>query len=148
MCLLLRSVSCMQQNAASCVCIQSVRLYLFKKILLDIFFIYISNVIPFPSFPSKNTLFLPPFPCSRTHPLPLPRTVCPLYRGLEQHRTKGLFSHWWPTRSSSAAYAWVGPLCIFFDWLFSPRELRGAGSFILLFFLGECKSFQLLGNFL
>jgi hypothetical protein len=30
--------------------------------LLNIFFIYISNVIPFPSFSSKNPLSPPPFP--------------------------------------------------------------------------------------
>jgi hypothetical protein len=39
--------------------------------LLDIFFIYISNVIPFPSFPSENPLYHPPTLCSPTHPLPL-----------------------------------------------------------------------------
>jgi hypothetical protein len=35
-------------------------LFFISLFLLDIFFIYISNVIPFPSFPSKNSLFLPP----------------------------------------------------------------------------------------
>ncbi len=30
--------------------------------LLDIFFIYISNVIPFPGFPSENPLLLDPPP--------------------------------------------------------------------------------------
>jgi hypothetical protein len=34
---------------------------LFLSVLLDIFFIYISNVIPFPSFPSKIPLSPPPF---------------------------------------------------------------------------------------
>ena len=40
--------------------------------LLDIFFIYILNVIPFPSFPSEKhpPPSPPPFPCSPTHPLP------------------------------------------------------------------------------
>ena len=38
--------------------------------LLDIFFIYISNVIPFPSFPSENPLSPPPSPCSLTYQLP------------------------------------------------------------------------------
>jgi hypothetical protein len=38
--------------------------------LLYTFFIYISNVIPFPSFPSKNTLSPPPSSYSPTHPLP------------------------------------------------------------------------------
>jgi hypothetical protein len=42
--------------------------------LLDVFFIYISNVIPFPSFPSEKPLAPssapPSFPCSPSHPLP------------------------------------------------------------------------------
>jgi len=51
--------------------------FLFSFLSLDIFFIYISNVIPFPSFPSTNPLSLPPSPPhfyegapSPTHPLP------------------------------------------------------------------------------
>jgi hypothetical protein len=34
------------------------------------FLFYISNVIPFPSFPSENPLSSPPPPRSPTHPLP------------------------------------------------------------------------------
>jgi hypothetical protein len=41
-----------------------------ESFLLDTFFIYISNAIPFPSFPSENPLSPPPSPCSPTHPLP------------------------------------------------------------------------------
>jgi hypothetical protein len=41
---------------------------LFHKILLDIFIINISNVIPFPSLPSK--ILYPPLPCFLTHALP------------------------------------------------------------------------------
>ena len=51
--------------------------------LLDIFFIYISNVIPFPSFPSKIPYLLPLSHCSPTHPLPLPGPGIPLYLGIE-----------------------------------------------------------------
>jgi hypothetical protein len=40
--------------------------------LLQIFFIYISNVISFPSFPSEKPCPFPPTPCSPTHPVPLP----------------------------------------------------------------------------
>jgi hypothetical protein len=49
--------------------------------LLDIFFIYISNVIPFPGFPSKkHPLLIPsPSPCSPTHALPLPGPDVSLY---------------------------------------------------------------------
>ena len=45
----------LQHKVWSCFC----RVYFFK---LDIFFIYISNVIPFPGFPSKNLLSSPPPP--------------------------------------------------------------------------------------
>jgi hypothetical protein len=51
--------------------------------LLDIFFIYISNVIPFPSFPSKIPLCPAPSPCSPTNPLPLPGPGISLYWGIE-----------------------------------------------------------------
>jgi hypothetical protein len=47
----------------------------FKFILLDIFFIYISNAIP------KVPYTLPP-PCSPTHPLPLLGPDTPLYWGI------------------------------------------------------------------
>jgi hypothetical protein len=43
-----------------------------RHVLLDIFFIYISNAIP------KALYILPP-PCSPTHPLPLPGPGIRLY---------------------------------------------------------------------
>jgi hypothetical protein len=43
-----------------------------RLFLLDIFFIYISNVISFPSFPSEKPLSPASFPCSTTHPLSFP----------------------------------------------------------------------------
>jgi hypothetical protein len=54
------------------------------SLLLDIFFIYSSNFIPFSSFPSKNPLCPSYFPCSPTHPLPLPGPGIPLYWGIEK----------------------------------------------------------------
>jgi hypothetical protein len=51
---------------------------LFKKILLDIFFTYISNFIPFPSFTSQNPLSPNPYP-----PTPIPGPGIPLYWGIE-----------------------------------------------------------------
>jgi hypothetical protein len=64
-------------------------LYFFKK---DIFFNYISNVIPFPSFPSKNPHPLPHPPAHQpTHQLPLPDPGIPLYWGLEPSADQGLF---------------------------------------------------------
>jgi hypothetical protein len=38
----------------------SLLFFSFSFFLLDIFFIYVSNVIPFPSFPSENSLSPPP----------------------------------------------------------------------------------------
>ena len=52
--------------------------FLFKKNLLDIFFLYISNAIPFPSFLSESPLY-PHQPSSPNHPLLLPGLVIPLY---------------------------------------------------------------------
>jgi hypothetical protein len=73
--------------------------------LLDIFFIYISNVIPFLHFPSENPLSHPPSLCSPTHPLPLPGPGIPLYWGINPSQDQGpllsLISH----RPSSATYA-------------------------------------------
>jgi hypothetical protein len=60
-------------------------LFFFKLVIL---FIYILNVIPFPSFSSKNPLS--PSPCSPTHPLPLPGPGTLLYWGIEPYRTMGL----------------------------------------------------------
>jgi hypothetical protein len=58
--------------------------------LLDIFFIYISNVnVNYPSFPSKNTLSLPTSPCSPTHPLPLPGPGSLLFWGIEPSQAQG-----------------------------------------------------------
>jgi hypothetical protein len=58
----------------------------FFHFLLDIFFIYISNVIP--KFP-----YTLPLPCSPTHPLLLPGPAFPCTRAYNLHKTKGLSSH-------------------------------------------------------
>jgi hypothetical protein len=50
--------------------------------LLDVLFIYTSNVIPFLSFPPKGPLSPAPSPCSQTHPLSLPGPSIPLYWGI------------------------------------------------------------------
>jgi hypothetical protein len=90
----------------------------------DIFFIYISNVIPFPSFPSENPLSPPPVP-QPTH-----SHSWPWYSPILGHRT---FSG---ARASPPTDDWLGhpqlhmqqepwvPPCIFFDWC-RPMELWG-----------------------
>jgi hypothetical protein len=59
-------------------------MYLFMYLfLLVIFFIYISNCIPFPDFLSPNPLSCPPSPCLPTYPLLLPYSSNPLHWGIE-----------------------------------------------------------------
>jgi hypothetical protein len=59
------------------------------------FFICISNVIPFPSFPSENPLSHPSSPCfydgasPPTQPLLLPRLNIPLHWGIEPSQDQG-----------------------------------------------------------
>ena len=57
-------------------------IYYTIKFLLNIFFIYISNVIPFPSFPSENPLSPTPF-FLLLYPFPFPGHGIALYRGIE-----------------------------------------------------------------
>jgi hypothetical protein len=49
----------------------------------DIFFICISNFIPFPHFPFKKPPYPIPYPCSLTHPLLLPCPGISLHWGIE-----------------------------------------------------------------
>jgi hypothetical protein len=103
-------------------------LTIFLNFLLNILFIYISNVIPFPSFPSKNPLSPPLYPLLTNPPTP---TSWPWhFRTLGHRAFKG------PRDSSPIddrlgqsllhmqLEPWVPP-CVFFDWWFSPRELWG-----------------------
>ena len=97
--------------------------------LLDIFFIYISNVIPFPYLPSKKPLCHIPSSCSPTHPLLLPCPGSPLQWGIWTSQEQGpllpLMSNKvilcyicsWSYRSLHV-YSLVGGL-------FSPWELWG-----------------------
>jgi hypothetical protein len=72
-------------------------------ILLDILYIYISNIIPFPGLPSANPLSHSPLPCfyegsppPTAQPMHFYLTALAfLYTGASSlHRTKGLPSHW------------------------------------------------------
>jgi hypothetical protein len=57
--------------------------------LLDIFFIYISNAIPFPSFPSENPLYSPAPPAPQPMQSLLPGPGIPLYWGIEPSQDLG-----------------------------------------------------------
>ena len=99
----------------------------FLSFLLDIFFIYISNVIPFPSSPTKNPPSFPSSPCSPTHPLLLPGPGISLHWGIEPSQDQGTllpFIDDWLGHPLLHMHLepWVPP-CVFFGWWFSPWEL-------------------------
>jgi hypothetical protein len=123
---------------------------LFFNFLLNIFFIYISNVIPF-----LISLPKPPVPspshCSPTHLLMLPDPGIPLHRGIEPSQDQGpslpLMMNRAPfcyicgwSHGSLHVYSLVGDLV--------PGSSGGTGWFLLLFLLWGCKPLQLLGSFL
>jgi hypothetical protein len=123
----------------------------FKNFLLDVFFIYISNVIPFPGFPSENPLSHPPSPCSPTYPLPLPCPGIPLHWSIKPSQNQGPLLPLMPNKAvlcyicswshgSLHVYSFVGSLV--------PGSSWGTGWFVLLFLLWGCKPLQLLGSFL
>jgi hypothetical protein len=67
--------------------------FLFLDILLNILFIYISNIIPFPGFPSANTLFHPLSPCfyedAPAPTNPPQRPGIPLHWGIKPSQDEG-----------------------------------------------------------
>jgi hypothetical protein len=96
-------------------------------LLLDIFFIYISNVIPFLGFPSENLLSPPlPSPCSRIHPLLLSCPGIPLHWGIKPSQDqRSLLSLMTDKAILCYICSWSheSPPCIPFGWCFSPWEL-------------------------
>jgi hypothetical protein len=123
----------------------------FFYFLLDILCIYISNVIPFPSFFSGEPL-PPPLPCFYEDAPPPTRTfrlttLAFFYTGASSfHRTKGFSSHWCQTIPSSATYAAgaMGPSLHVYSLVggLVPGSSWGGGRsgwLILLFFLWGCK---------
>jgi hypothetical protein len=108
------------------------------------YFIYISNAIPFPGFPSEIPLSPPYSPCSPTHTLPLPGPGTPLHWGIEPSQDQGpllslmtykdilcYICSW--SHGSLHVYCLVGGLV--------PGSSGGPGWFIL-FFLWGCKPLQ------
>jgi len=92
---------------------------------IGFFLIYISNVIPFLSFPSRNLLSPPAsmrvLPSPTTHSLQPPRTDIPLHWGIEPWQDQGLLLHLCPIRlflcyicdwshRSIPVYSWDGGL--------------------------------------
>jgi hypothetical protein len=77
------------------------------------FYLHFKCYLPFPSFPPTPKAAIPPsrplllWGCSLTRP-PTPVSMpshSPTLGASSLLRTKGLSSHWWPTRPSSAPYA-------------------------------------------
>ena len=74
-------------NACSRPCLErTIFKFILILFLLAIFFIYISNVIPFHSFPSKNPL---PPPLLPNAPTPIPGPGIPLHWGIEPSQDQG-----------------------------------------------------------
>jgi hypothetical protein len=97
---------------------------------LDILWIYISNVIPFPTFPLETPYTIPP---TSVRMLPLPpthsqfRALAFPYTGTSRlHRTKGFSARQCHPLLHSQLEPSVPP-CVFFGWSFSPWELGGGG---------------------
>jgi hypothetical protein len=124
---------------------------------LYIFFIYISNVFPFPGLPFRTTLSQSPPPasisgCSPTHP---PTSIFPPWHSPTlRHQTlsgpraspptdvqQGYpLPHMWPA-------PWVPP-CVFFGWWSSSWGLQGSSLLTLLLPPWGCNPPQLLQSLL
>ena len=127
-------------------------LFLSIEFLLDILFIYISNVLPFTILPSGN-----PIPS----PLPISMKVLPFPTTPDSPPWHSpTLEHWAfiGPRASPLIDAqqdhpvlhihleqWITP-CVLFGWWFCPWKLLGSG-WTILFFLWGCKPFHLLQCF-
>jgi len=124
---------------------------LFFNFLLDFFF-YISNFIPFPSFPSINSLFYTPSPVYEGVSPPiclfLPTSpVIPLQREVESWQKQGLLFPLMPNKAI---------LCYICSWSQGSGHVYsldgglspGSSDWLVLMFLWGCKLFQLLQSFL
>ena len=74
-------------------------------ILLDILFIYISNVIPFPGFPSTNPYSISLLPCFYKGVLPH-RPAIPIHWGIKPSQNQWPFL---PLMPDKAILCYMGP---------------------------------------
>jgi hypothetical protein len=123
----------------------------FLSFLLDIFFIYISNAIPFPCLPSKTPLSHCPSPCSPTLPLLLPCPGISLHWVMEPSQDQGILLS---LMSDKAILCYICSWSHGYFHVYSlegglvPGSSGGTGWFILLFLLWGFKPLQLLVSFL
>ena len=114
--------------------------------LLDIFFIYISNVIPFPGFPSENPLS-PPVSSAHQHTLLFLVLGIPFHWGTEPSQEQGPLLPL-VTDKTILCYKWGLEFHVYSLVVgLVPGSSGGTGWFILLFLLWGCKPLQLLGTF-
>jgi hypothetical protein len=132
---------------------------MFLFFFFDIFFIYVSNVILFPSFPApppRSPLSHSLSPCfyegapPPTSPLPPPRTSISLHWDIEPSLDQRPLLPLMPNKVilwyiCSWSY---GSLPVYLDSSLVPGSSGGSGWLILLFFLWGCKQLQLLQSFL
>jgi hypothetical protein len=116
----------------------------------DIFFIYISNIIPFPDFPSKNPLSHTPSPCRPTHPLRLPGLGIPLHWGIKPSQDQGPLL---PLLSNKAILCYICSWSHEFLHLYSLvgglvlGSSESTGCFILFFSYRAASSFSFFSPF-
>jgi hypothetical protein len=119
-------------GVVSMIFIHSIRIFFFFFYwILSLFILEILSPFPVPP-PEIPYLFSPPLASMRVFPHPPTHScfsvlVFPYTGALSLHRTKGLFSHWCPTRPSSATYVAgaMSPSMVFLGWWFSPWKLWG-----------------------
>jgi hypothetical protein len=130
--------------------------FFFSIFLLVILFIYISNVIPLPSFPSTNPLSPPLTPClyegapPPAHPLPLQCPSIPLCWVIESSQDQGLPLPLMPNKAilcyiSSWSHGSPHVCSVVGDLV--PGSFGGSGWLILLLFPWGCKPLQFLESF-
>ena len=119
-------------------------------LLLHIFYIFISNIMPFPDFPSKNSLY-PPSPCLPNYPLQLLGPGIALHWDIKPLQDQEpilplmtnkaiLCNICNRSHGSLHVYSLVGGLV--------SVSSRVTGLFIFFFLLWGCKPLQLLVSFL
>jgi hypothetical protein len=127
------------------------------RFLLDIFFIYISNVIPFSSYSRPQNPLQTSFPCfsegvpPTTHPFPPPHLSIPIHRGIEPSQDQEPPFLLMPNKAILCyIYGWSHGSPHVYSLFCGLLTLRSgvSGWLILLFFLCGCKSLQLLHSFL
>ena len=107
------------------------------------YFIYISNIIPFPNFPPRNSLSHPPSSCFYEsvppHPPVPPHPCIPLHWGIEPSLHQGPLLPWMPNKTILCyIYSWShGSLHVYS--LVDGLNPGSSGWLILLFFLRGCK---------